>query len=244
MSAKHPRRIPLLLRAIVGLLAWLVFLLLGVLTLLPLLLLPGLAARRRLIRSVARSALFCIGIRVTANDLDQLPLPCVVVANHESYLDGVLLAATLPPAFGFVIKREMHAVPGAGWLLTRIGAHFVARNNGRGSKRDTLRVLRSASNGQALAFFPEGTFKPEPGLLPFHNGAFVAAQRARLPVVPLVITGTRACLPPQLPLPWPGRISATALAPIAFSDERDAATLRALARAAILAASGLPEAQR
>jgi 1-acyl-sn-glycerol-3-phosphate acyltransferase len=166
-----------------------------------------------------------------------------VVANHESYLDGVLLAATLPPVFGFVIKREMHGVPGAGWLLTRIGAQFVARNNGHGSKRDALRVLRSASSGQALAFFPEGTFKPEPGLLPFHNGAFVAAQRAGLPVVPLVIHGTRRCMPPRLPLPFPGRISVTALAPIAHRAERDAAALRAEARAAILAASGLPDLQ-
>jgi 1-acyl-sn-glycerol-3-phosphate acyltransferase len=243
MSVKNPRQIPLLLRTVVGVCAWLAFLVLGIVSLLPLLLLPSLQARRRLIRVVARSALFCMGMRVTARGLRRLPLPCVVVANHESYLDGVLLAATLPPVFGFVIKREMHGVPAAGWLLTRIGAHFVARNNGHGSKRDTLRVLRSAGSGQALAFFPEGTFKPRVGLLPFHNGAFVAAQRAGLPVVPLVIRGTRRCMPPKLPLPWPGRITVTALTPIAHSDDRDAAALRAAARAAILADSKLPDAQ-
>ena len=36
-----------------------------------------------------------------------LPEPCIVVANHDSYLDGVVLAATLPPRFDFVIKREV-----------------------------------------------------------------------------------------------------------------------------------------
>ena len=41
---------------------------------------------------------------------------CVVVANHASYLDGVVMAAALPPRFGFVIKREMNEVPVAGLL--------------------------------------------------------------------------------------------------------------------------------
>jgi 1-acyl-sn-glycerol-3-phosphate acyltransferase len=243
MAVKNPPEIPLLLRAIVGIYAWLAFVLIATLSLLPLLFLPTLTARRRLIRWAAYAALYCTGIRISAHGLKQLPLPCVVVANHESYLDGVLLAATLPPVFGFVIKREMHSVPAAGWLLARIGAFFVARNNGRGSKRDTLRVLRSASDGQALAFFPEGTFKPEAGLLNFHNGAFVAAQRASLPLVPLVIRGTRRCMSPRLPLPWPGRISVRALATIPHAASREAAELRVAARDAILAASGLPDAR-
>ena len=243
MSAETTREIPLLLRAIVGIYAWLAFLALALLSLLPLLVLPTLPARRRLIRWVARLALACMGIRVAAAGFERLPLPCVVVANHESYLDGVLLAATLPPVFGFVIKREMHGVPGAGWLLTRIGAHFVARNNGHGSRRDALRVLRSAGNGDALAFFPEGTFRPQQGLLPFHNGAFVAAQRGALPLVPLVIRGTRRCMPPGLPLPWPGRISVEALAPIPHRPQREASELRAAARGALLAGTGLPDLQ-
>jgi 1-acyl-sn-glycerol-3-phosphate acyltransferase len=242
MPEQNPRQIHLLAHALVGACAWLAFLLVGIVSLIPLLLLPTLPARRRLIRWVARISLFCMGMRISSSGLDQMPLPCIVVANHESYLDGVLLAATLPPVFGFVIKREMQRVPVAGWLLTRIGAHFVARNNGSGSKSDALRVLRSASSGQPLAFFPEGTFRREPGMLPFHNGAFVAAQRAGLPLVPLVIRGTRRCMPPKRPLPWPGRISVRALAAIAHSDQRDAAALRDAARAAIQSASGLPDA--
>ncbi len=165
----------------------------------------------------------------------------MVVANHESYLDGVVLCALLPGDFGFVIKREMRSVPAAGWLLARIGAQFVARNNAHGSRRDALRVLRSAAGGQSLAFFPEGTFRREPGLLPFHNGAFTAATRGSMPVVPLVIRGTRRCLAPGMPLPWPGRIRVQALHAIASGGAMDAATLRDAARAAILAHAGLPD---
>jgi 1-acyl-sn-glycerol-3-phosphate acyltransferase len=220
--------------------AWAAFLLLGLAAFPLLLLLPRLTQRRALIRRVARSALFLMGMRLTTRHLDGLPNPCVVVANHESYLDGVVLAATLPPHFGFVIKREMQGVPAAGWLLGRIGAFFVARNNAKGSARDALRVLRSAADGQALVFFPEGTFGLQPGLLPFHNGAFAAAERAGLPVVPVVIRGTRQRLAPGTLLPRPGAITIEALP--AISQHLGAApVLRDAARAAILQRSGLPD---
>lgn len=205
---------PLPLRLVYALYAWPVFLLLAAASLPVLLVLPGLQRRRRLIRRVAGLALRAIGMRLRLEGTEGMPHPCVVIANHESYLDGVVLAALLPPQFGFVIKREMRGVPAAGWLLERIGAHFVARHGAHAGARDARRVLRSASQGEALAFFPEGTFHQQAGLLPFRNGAFVAAQKARVPLVPLVIRGTRRCLPPGTALPWPGTISVTALAPL------------------------------
>ena len=82
----------------------------------------------------------------------------MVVANHCSYLDGVVLAASLPTAFSFVIKREMASVPLAGLLLRRIGAEFVERRDQGRVLRDTRRLLRQALSGHALVFFPEGTF--------------------------------------------------------------------------------------
>jgi 1-acyl-sn-glycerol-3-phosphate acyltransferase len=205
---------PLPFRLVYACFAWPVFLLLAAASLPVLLTLPGLPRRRRLIRGVAATALRCIGMRVRATGIDTLPHPCVVIANHESYLDGVVLAATLPADFGFVIKREMRAVPAAGWLLERIGAHFVARGSAGSGAGDARRVLRQAEQGEALVFFPEGTFHHQPGLLPFRNGAFAAAQRAGLPLVPLIIRGTRRCLAPGTLAPWPGGIDVTVLAPL------------------------------
>lgn len=224
---------PLILRLAYACYAWPVFLLLAAASLPALLAVPGLARRRRLIRGVAATALWCIGMRVRAAGIDGLPHPCVVVANHESYLDGVVLAATLPADFGFVIKREMRAVPAAGWLLARIGAHFVDRNGARHGARDARRVLRQAEKGEALVFFPEGTFHRRPGLLPFRNGAFAAAQRGALPLVPLVIRGTRRCLPPGTLTPWPGGIDVTVLPALraTLSGALGVAELRDRARA-------------
>lgn len=215
-----------------------VFLACSLLALPPLAILPTLASRRRLIRRVGRAVLALMGMPVRTRWNGPLPDPCIVVANHSSYLDGVVLAAVLPPRFDFVIKREVESVPVAAFLLNRIGVQFVTRGNRAGSLRDALRVMRSATGGGSLAFFPEGTFDSGTSLLRFHTGAFAAAERAGAPIVPLVLRGTRRCLPPGSILPRPGRIEVQALAPIVpiSGHPEAAANLRDAARAAILAA--------
>ena len=158
------------------------FLLLGLTVLVLILPVPSLALRRRMTRHAARVALWCCGIRVALLHPEHLPAgPCVVVANHSSYLDGVVLFAALPPTFGFVIKREMRGVPIAGLLLRRIGSHFVDRTRAERSARDTLRLLKHARDGGAMAFFPEGTFRPERGLQRFRSRRFHVARTHRCP---------------------------------------------------------------
>jgi 1-acyl-sn-glycerol-3-phosphate acyltransferase len=236
-----------------GIGTWLQFLLLGTLVLPVLLLTPRLSRRRALVRGLARTALRLAGMRLQVHGLERLPEPCIVVANHSSYLDGVVLCATLPARFSFVIKREMAAVPLAGTLLRRIGAEFVERGNRVRGARDARRLMRQAEIGQALVFFPEGTFGIDIGLRHFHIGAFAAAVRANLPLLPVVIRGTRHCLPPGSPWPRPGAIRIEALAALPAlaagrvqdeSEQHDrdrALRLRAAARAALLAALGEPD---
>jgi len=228
------------LQLIYGIYAATAFTALALASLLPLALLPTLGSRRRLIQWVGRASLTLMCMPVRVRWQHELPDPCIVVANHSSYLDGIVLAAILPPRFDFVIKREMASVPVAGFLLRRIGVQFVTRGNRVGGSRDALRVIRSAERGGSLAFFPEGTFLLEPGLLRFHIGAFAAAERSGAPVVPLAIAGTRHCLTPGQILPRPGRIDVTALAMLRPQPGQpdNAAALRDAARAAILAATG------
>jgi 1-acyl-sn-glycerol-3-phosphate acyltransferase len=233
----------MLLRGVHGVLTWLTFFACALLALPLLALLPPLRWRRALVRVVARVTLAAGGMRLVVRGVATLPHPSVVIANHASYLDGIVLTACLPPDFGFVIKREMNSVPLAAWLLRLIGAEFVERGGRGGKARDALRVVRLAARGHALVFFPEGTFERTPGLLPFHRGAFAAAARAGLPVVPTVIRGTRACLAPGSLLPRAGPIEVRFLAAIAPDGaSRDAAaTLRAAARARMLAHLGEPD---
>ncbi len=222
-----------------------VFMVLALTALLLILPLPGLTARRSVVRCAARLFLMLVGMRLTVHNAGRLgEQACVVVANHSSYLDGIVLYAALPPRFGFVIKREMSRVPLANLLLRRIGAHYVDRGQGQKGARDTRKLLKRASKGRSLAFFPEGTFQPQPGLMRFRPGAFLVAARARFPILPVVIRGTRSALPPDTVQPWPGRIDVSLLEPVPAPESTEPDAVNAAlqrARQAILAHSGEPD---
>jgi 1-acyl-sn-glycerol-3-phosphate acyltransferase len=204
---------------------------------------PRLEWRRRLTHWLAGVALPVLGIRLTVDGLERLPAgSCVVVANHSSYLDGVVMKAALPPRFSFVIKREAAAMPVAGFLLKRIGSEFVDRHSEGGRRRDAMRVLRRAEAGHALVFFPEGTFDEVPGLKRFHVGAFAAAVRGAMPVVPVVIHGARRALPSGAVLVRPGRVRVEILEPLTVpASARAADELRRAARQRILERSDEPD---
>lgn len=194
---------------------WTVFCTIALTATLLILVLPGEERRSRCARAASRLIFRLGGAWPSVSGLDNLPRePCVVAANHASYADGVLLCALLPPRFRLVIKREMRPVPLAGRMLSRIGAVFVERQQGAGRIGDVRAMLKAARSGQSLAIFPEGTFRPEPGLMPFRAGAFAAAAAGRLPVVPVVIRGCRRLLPSRSWTFTPSRIAVRVLEPI------------------------------
>jgi 1-acyl-sn-glycerol-3-phosphate acyltransferase len=232
------------LRVVYGTYCWTTFLAFGVLALLVMAVVPGLERRRRIAQRTARISFAFMGIRLRTEGLERLPGErCVVVANHASYLDGVVMTGALPPRFSFVIKKEMSRIPLAGHLLRLIGSEFVDRQNRHQGGMDARRVLRRASNGASMVFFPEGTFSRQPGLLRFHTGAFATAVRAKCPVVVTVIRGTRHVLPSHRVAPRPGVITIELIAILQPQlDHADAATLlRDEARRVLLARLGEPD---
>ncbi len=225
-----------------GVYAWLAFIVCALTALLCALLLPGTGRRRRWVTHCARLPFALAGVRTTIRGLEHLPAEaCVVVANHASYLDGVILQAFLPPRFSYVIKGEMQNVPLVGALLKRIGARFVDRNSAGGSARDARLLLKAADAGESLAFFPEGTFTAEAGLAPFRAGAFAAAQRAGLPVVPVVIRGARYILPAGRALPRRGPLDIDILEPLPAGSAGDSRALARLVRRRMLPVLGEPD---
>jgi 1-acyl-sn-glycerol-3-phosphate acyltransferase len=196
---------------------------------------PGQDNRRRLARGGARLLFRLTGAWPVIRGLDQLPTDAaVVVANHASYLDGILLTAALPHRFQFVIKREITQVPLVHFFLRRIGAHFVERFDAKKGATDARRIMQTATNGGSLVFFPEGTFRREPGLRRFHKGAFMIAARNGLPVVPLVINGTRSMLPAHEWIPQPGALEVLVQSPLPLADSANPIQARDESRQAIM----------
>ncbi len=224
--------------------AWTTFTLLLTFALLGATLLPGLSVRRRWVSAFARWFFLIAGLRVDVRGAELLPgSSVIVVANHASYLDGPLLQAFLPPRFGYVIKSEMQKIPLAGFMLRRIGSRFVERFSASASARDARALLKAASSGEALGFFPEGTFHREPGLRRFRAGAFLTAVKSEVPVVPICIRGSRSVLPAGT---WRVRrdpIVIEILPPIRPGDANfgDARELTQVARQRVLAALDEPD---
>jgi len=173
------------------------FTVLGLAALVVNLFIPGLRGRRWVAGAAARWFFRGAAIRLVVDGLERLPpTPCVVVANHASYIDGIVAAAALPPEFAFVIKKEMVRVPLASLLLRRLGSAFVERFDRHKGASDARRVWRLAASGQSLVFFPEGTFDGSRRIGQFLGGAFATAERSNLPIVAVAIHGTREVLPP------------------------------------------------
>ncbi|HEU5399309.1 MAG TPA: lysophospholipid acyltransferase family protein [Gammaproteobacteria bacterium] len=224
---------------------WLAALLLVLPAALLIIALPGQERRRRVARRAGRLAFRFSGLPLRVHGVRHLPREaCIVVANHASYLDGVILTAALPPRFGFVIKREITAAPLVGWLLKRLGSEFVDRFDKKAAQGTASRLIQLAKGGACLGMFPEGTFKREAGLRPFHLGAFMTATRAGMPVVPIAIRGARAILPAECWWPRAGSLEVEVLPPVSPDGGKGdhARELRDAVRARILAACGEPDA--
>ncbi|MEX2496866.1 MAG: lysophospholipid acyltransferase family protein [Woeseia sp.] len=208
-----------LANVVFGLYAWAVFLPCFSAAVLFALLVPDICRRRRWISGAARVWLNACGIRSRITGIENIPPGhCVVVANHASYLDGLILQAFLPPRFSFVVKGEVQKVPLIHFFLRRIGTRFVDRFVTVASSRDARNLLKAAAAGESLAFFPEGTFHPGEGLHLFRPGAFAAALKGALPVVPVAICGSRQVLPAERKLPSHGSLHIDILQPIRPGD--------------------------
>jgi len=166
--------------------------------------------------------------------------PAVLAANHASYLDAVVLLASLPIDVRFVAKRELGSVPLIGRVIRKVGHLTVERARISRSVSDAERVTTALRSGQSVVVFPEGTFARSPGILPFRLGAFKSAVETACPVIPITILGTRDILPAGDWLPRPGPITVAVGAPLAAAGDGWPAMvrLRDQARSAIVRRSG------
>jgi 1-acyl-sn-glycerol-3-phosphate acyltransferase len=159
------------------------------------LLLPSRRWRHLAIHYGARSFLYLTGLSPKVEVEELIPAHNVLLAvNHSSYLDPVVLSAVIPGGLTFVAKEELAGQRVAGPFLRSSGTLFVRRTDVKGGVEDTRNVLEASLSGERIVSFPEGTLTRMPGLLGFQIGSFLVAAKAGIPVVPIVISGTRSAL--------------------------------------------------
>jgi 1-acyl-sn-glycerol-3-phosphate acyltransferase len=190
----------------------------------------------------SRFALAACGIRLRVTGLEHLAgvQAGILVANHASYLDAVVLMAAIPRGFRFIAKRRLADYPLVGTVIRR--ARHVTIDKTDVSQRltgadDIAGLLRE---NELVMIFPEGTFFRAPGVLPFRLGAFRAAVDAGRPIVPIALRGARRVLPDGTVLLRRGAIDVAIGAPLHPRAQGwpEMVRLRDAAREEIVAGSG------
>ena len=145
----------------------------------------GTRLRAALFRRWCRGAARIVGLRIDVAGVPPLG-PFFLVANHLSYLDVIVLGATVRATF--VAKADVAAWPLIGWLGRAVDTTFIDRTR----KRDLLRVLPLLEErlraGGGVVVFPEGTTCDGSRVLPFRSPLFAAAVRSGAPAYVATLT--------------------------------------------------------
>ncbi len=157
---------------------------------------PQRRASHWAMRAWSRSCLRFLRISVDLQGVDDVPCGGFAYAsNHQSLLDTLVLAATLPGDTRWAVKRSLMRIPFLGWHLWLAGHVAVDREGGKCAAASTVdRFAGVLARGKALVVFPEGTRSKDGQIKAFKKGMFYAAVRAGVPVVPVALHGTGAVM--------------------------------------------------
>lgn len=148
--------------------------------------------QHRIARLWAKAILGTMGAKIQIEGLERIDTnkAHVYVVNHLSALDIPVLYANLPFQFRILAKKELFRYPFMGWHLSRSGQIPVVLENARASMRSLNQAVAAIKNNMPLVIFPEGARSPSGQLQPFLGGAFYAAIKAQVDIVPIALIGT------------------------------------------------------
>lgn len=193
----------------------------------------------------ARTILFVSRVKLSVRGLDQLnpEQPYIFMANHQSNYDIPALFVGLPVQFRWLAKAELFKIPIFGQGMRGCGYISIDRSNRESAFSSIQEAADRIKSGASVMIFPEGTRSHDGVLLPFKKGGFVLAQGAGVPIVPVVIRGSRAIMAKKKMRIKAGEISIEILPEIntlAFADKNKDELMEAV-RVKLTAALGASE---
>ena len=118
----------------------------------------------------------------------------IIVSNHQSLVD-ILVAFTLFTHFKWVSKAELFNIPLIGWNMSLNQYVKLRRGSNKSVKTMYKACEKHLEHGSSIYLFPEGTRSESGQMRKFKEGAFVLAKRLQIPILPVVINGSRTALP-------------------------------------------------
>ena len=144
-------------------------------------------------------ALLACGVKVRVEGLEHVTGegPYVFMSNHQGSFDIFSLMAHLPFQFKWLAKKEIFSIPILGWAMTAAGYISIDREGTRDTVEAMNKAARKIHDGMSVVIFPEGSRSRDGSIQPFKNGGFSLAIKAKAPVVPMAICGSREVMPPE-----------------------------------------------
>ncbi len=119
----------------------------------------------------------------------------VVISNHQSHYDILVLYGWLGVDFKWVMKQELRKIPFLGIACYKLGHIFIDRSNTKAALTSINEAKKKITNGTSVLFFPEGTRSKNGNTLKFKRGAFKMALDLGIPILPVTINHTYKILP-------------------------------------------------
>jgi len=119
----------------------------------------------------------------------------IYMANHQSNFDIPVLLAHLPVQFRWLAKAELFKIPLFGLAMKRVGYISIDRGDFRSAVKSLKKAADTIRKGTSVVIFPEGTRSLDGKIHDFKKGGFIMAIDSQVPIVPVVIHGTRAIMP-------------------------------------------------
>jgi len=171
-------------------------------------------------RSWANSILWVVRARVTVTGAEKLApnRSYIYMPNHQSNADIPVLLGRLPVQFRWLAKAELFKIPIFGRAMRKVGYISIDRSDRKSAFESLARAAQTIRNGTSVLIFPEGTRSPDGRILPFKKGGFVLSVDAGVPIVPIVIRGTRSIVPKKHFIIRPARVTMEILDPVETAD--------------------------
>ena len=181
---------------------------------------PGSDVTMRAGRLWSRAMLWAVGARLEYAGLEHArsALPCIFVANHQSSVDIWALVRILPAPTRFVAKQSLFRIPVLGWAMSAGGFISIDRANRTKAIRSLDRAAERIRAGRPVVLFPEGTRSRDGRLRPFKKGPFHLALAARVPLVPVAISGSWEVMRPRTVRLRPGPVRVEFLPPLEVTE--------------------------
>lgn len=144
-------------------------------------------------------------VKVTGRENLDKKKSYVIISNHQSQYDILLVYGWLGVDFKWVMKMELRKVPALGIACEKLGHIFIDRSNPGSAVASLKAAKKKIRNGTSVMFFPEGTRSRDGKAGVFKKGAFKTAIDLEVPILPITITGTRDILPAWTMDLFPGR---------------------------------------